>query len=46
MFNVALFGAGRIGQIHAANIVAHPDCRLVRLASLHSGKPVSLEGQS
>ncbi|MGB9094981.1 inositol 2-dehydrogenase [Erwinia sp.] len=28
MYNVALFGAGRIGQIHAANIAAHPDCRL------------------
>lgn len=24
MFNIALMGAGRIGQIHAANIAAHP----------------------
>jgi myo-inositol 2-dehydrogenase / D-chiro-inositol 1-dehydrogenase len=28
MFNVALFGAGRIGQIHARNATAHPDLRL------------------
>ncbi|PJG58010.1 inositol 2-dehydrogenase [Aeromonas cavernicola] len=28
MFNIALFGAGRIGQIHAANIAAHPETRL------------------
>jgi len=27
-FNVALFGAGRIGHIHAANVAAHPDCAL------------------
>ena len=26
--SVALFGAGRIGNVHAANIVAHPDTRL------------------
>jgi myo-inositol 2-dehydrogenase / D-chiro-inositol 1-dehydrogenase len=28
MFNVALFGAGRIGQIHARNALAHPDLKL------------------
>ena len=28
MFNVALFGAGRIGQIHAGNAAAHPDLKL------------------
>ncbi len=27
-FNIALFGAGRIGHIHAANIVAHPESAL------------------
>ncbi|CRG50568.1 MULTISPECIES: inositol 2-dehydrogenase [Yersinia pseudotuberculosis complex] len=25
MFNIALLGAGRIGQVHAANIAAHPE---------------------
>src|SRR5580704_3664099 len=28
MFNVAIFGAGRIGQIHARNAAALPDLRL------------------
>jgi|SRR5450631_344624 len=28
MFNVALFGAGRIGQIHARNAAARPDLKL------------------
>src|SRR3981081_15263 len=28
MFDIALFGAGRIGRIHARNVVAHPALRL------------------
>jgi len=28
MIQVALFGAGRIGKIHAGNLAAHPDVRL------------------
>ncbi|RYC26396.1 inositol 2-dehydrogenase [Yersinia pseudotuberculosis] len=28
MFNIALLGAGRIGQVHAANIAAHPETTL------------------
>ncbi|MDW8845232.1 inositol 2-dehydrogenase [Erwinia sp. MMLR14_017] len=35
MYNVALFGAGRIGQIHAANIAAHPDCHLQYVVDLY-----------
>ncbi|MDP5252895.1 MULTISPECIES: inositol 2-dehydrogenase [unclassified Vibrio] len=31
MFNIALFGAGRIGQVHAVNIDAHPQSRLYSL---------------
>ncbi|GBD43373.1 Inositol 2-dehydrogenase [bacterium HR40] len=31
MLGFALFGAGRIGCMHAANIAAHPRCRLVRV---------------
>lgn len=28
MFNIALLGAGRIGQVHAANIATHPETTL------------------
>lgn len=28
MYNIALFGAGRIGQIHAVNIIEHKESRL------------------
>ncbi|AKJ40858.1 inositol 2-dehydrogenase [Pragia fontium] len=28
MFNIALFGAGRIGQVHAVNIAAHKESRI------------------
>lgn len=28
MFNIALIGAGRIGQVHAANIASHPETTL------------------
>ncbi|MGF1760866.1 inositol 2-dehydrogenase [Photobacterium sagamiensis] len=28
MFNIALFGAGRIGQVHAVNIANHPETTL------------------
>ena len=29
---IALFGAGRIGHVHAANIAANPDLELVVIA--------------
>lgn len=32
MLDVALLGAGRIGQIHAKTMMASPDCRLVAVA--------------
>ncbi|VFS04957.1 Uncharacterised protein [Citrobacter koseri] len=28
MFNIALLGAGRIGQVHAANIATHKETTL------------------
>ncbi len=28
MYNIALFGAGRIGQVHAVNIANHPETNL------------------
>lgn len=30
-FNVALFGSGRIGKVHAANVAAHPELSLARV---------------
>jgi glyceraldehyde-3-phosphate dehydrogenase/erythrose-4-phosphate dehydrogenase len=40
MFNVALFGAGRIGQIHARNAAARSDLKL----KFHvTGSAVSLD---
>ncbi|MHB1305236.1 MAG: inositol 2-dehydrogenase [Acidiphilium sp.] len=30
--NIAMIGAGRIGQVHAANILVRPDCRLATVS--------------
>jgi myo-inositol 2-dehydrogenase / D-chiro-inositol 1-dehydrogenase len=30
-FNVALFGSGRIGKVHAANLAGHPELHLARI---------------
>lgn len=54
MHAIALIGAGRIGHIHAANVVAHPGLRLkhvvdrdpaaaAALATVHGAKSSSLE---
>ena len=37
MFDIALFGAGRIGRIHARNVVAHPALRLKYLVDPAQG---------
>jgi myo-inositol 2-dehydrogenase/D-chiro-inositol 1-dehydrogenase len=37
MFNIALFGAGRIGQIHAANAAAHSDLTLKYIVDPNRG---------
>lgn len=34
MLKIALLGAGRIGQVHARSISAHPDCSLVAIADV------------
>ncbi len=34
MFNIALFGAGRIGQVHAVNIAGHKETKLTLLSTL------------
>lgn len=54
MFNIALLGAGRIGQIHAANIVAHKETHLwsvvdpneenaARIAALYQARVQSVD---
>ena len=34
MISIAVIGAGRIGQIHARNVAAHPGARLVGVADV------------
>ncbi|MBK0090176.1 MULTISPECIES: inositol 2-dehydrogenase [Erwiniaceae] len=36
MLKVALLGAGRIGQIHAGNIAAHPQCSLAYVMDVYA----------
>ena len=54
MLDIAVLGAGRIGRIHASNIAAHPDARLVgisdtdnaaaaQLASLLGSRPIGVD---
>jgi myo-inositol 2-dehydrogenase / D-chiro-inositol 1-dehydrogenase len=45
MFDIALFGAGRIGRIHARNVVAHPALRLKYLVD-PAQDAVELAGQT
>ena len=35
MINIAIFGCGRIGRMHAANVVAHPEARLAMVYDVH-----------
>jgi myo-inositol 2-dehydrogenase/D-chiro-inositol 1-dehydrogenase len=39
MIRVAVLGAGRIGQIHAANVAAHPLARLIAVADPTASRP-------
>jgi len=45
MFDIALFGAGRIGRIHAQNVAAHPALRLKYLVD-PAPQAVELAGQT
>jgi myo-inositol 2-dehydrogenase / D-chiro-inositol 1-dehydrogenase len=36
MYSIALFGAGRIGQLHASNIAAQPDVRLTHVVDVNA----------
>jgi myo-inositol 2-dehydrogenase / D-chiro-inositol 1-dehydrogenase len=42
VFNVALFGAGRIGQIHARNAAAGPDLKLKYIVDPNQGAAAAL----
>ncbi|WP_152047507.1 inositol 2-dehydrogenase [Aureimonas psammosilenae] len=45
MLNVALLGAGRIGQVHARSITANKDSRLVAVADVVADAAASLAAQ-
>jgi len=42
MIEVALFGAGRIGKIHAANLARHPKARLRYVVDVHDAAAAEL----
>ncbi|QBX71856.1 inositol 2-dehydrogenase [Aeromonas hydrophila] len=42
MFNIALFGAGRIGQVHAVNIAEHKETRLYSVIDPHQEGAIAL----
>jgi myo-inositol 2-dehydrogenase/D-chiro-inositol 1-dehydrogenase len=42
MFNIALFGAGRIGQVHAVNIAEHKETRLYSVVDPHQEGAIAL----
>ncbi|WP_434660960.1 inositol 2-dehydrogenase [Paraburkholderia sp. A3BS-1L] len=45
MLNVALVGAGRIGQVHARSIQSHPDCTLAGVCDVGVEAAQKLAGQ-
>ena len=42
MFNIALFGAGRIGQVHAVNIAGHKESKLYSVIDPYQPNAVAL----
>ncbi|AWS52442.1 MULTISPECIES: inositol 2-dehydrogenase [Providencia] len=42
MFNIALFGAGRIGQVHAVNIAGHKETKLYSVIDPYQPNAVAL----
>jgi myo-inositol 2-dehydrogenase/D-chiro-inositol 1-dehydrogenase len=45
VLNVCLFGAGRIGRIHAANLAAHPGVRLLFVVDVNAAAAQQLADQ-
>ena len=44
MVGIAVLGAGRIGKIHAANVAANPNARLIAVADPYASAAQSLAG--
>ena len=45
MIPIALFGAGRIGKVHAANIARQPQTRLAAVVDVHAPAAAALAAQ-
>ncbi len=45
MISVALFGAGRIGKVHATNLAAHPQTRLAAVVDVYAPAAAALAAQ-
>ena len=45
MINIALFGAGRIGKVHASTIALNPNCQLVAVVDVHQPSAETLAAQ-
>ena len=45
MVNICIFGAGRIGQLHAANVAANPRANLASIVDIDEAAAASLAGK-
>ena len=45
MINICIFGAGRIGQLHAANVAANPRANLASIVDINEAAAASLAGK-
>jgi myo-inositol 2-dehydrogenase/D-chiro-inositol 1-dehydrogenase len=45
MINISVFGAGRIGQLHAANVAANSRAKLVSIVDINEAAAASLAGK-
>ena len=45
MKNICIFGAGRIGQLHAVNVAANPRAKLVSVVDVKAAAAKELAGK-
>jgi myo-inositol 2-dehydrogenase / D-chiro-inositol 1-dehydrogenase len=45
MINIVIFGAGRIGQVHAANVAVNPRAKLVSIVDVNQAAAADLAGK-
>jgi myo-inositol 2-dehydrogenase/D-chiro-inositol 1-dehydrogenase len=45
MINIIIFGAGRIGQVHAANVAVNPRAKLVSIVDVNQAAAADLAGK-